>query len=65
MDDYEAQSYATLAEALLAQGKTKDAQTAADRAVGLVKKVDRSARFEVILAAADASMAAGKFAEKP
>jgi serine/threonine protein kinase/TolB-like protein/ATP/maltotriose-dependent transcriptional regulator MalT len=63
MDDYEAQSYATLAEALLAQGKTKDAQPVADRAVELVQKVDRSARFEVILSAADASMAAGKLAE--
>jgi tetratricopeptide (TPR) repeat protein len=63
MDDYEAQSYATLAEALLAQGKTKDAQAAADRAITLAQKVDRSARFEVTLAAADAGMAAGKFAE--
>lgn len=63
MDDYEAQSYAILTEALLAQAKTRDAQAAADRAVALAQKIDRYARFEVILAAADASMAAGKFAE--
>jgi ATP/maltotriose-dependent transcriptional regulator MalT len=61
--DLEAQSDALLAKVLLQQGKIKDAQDAADRAVVLAQKLDRTSRFEAAIAAARVDMGAGKFAE--
>ena len=51
--DVEASSYAVLAQILFQQGKTKDAQDAAEHSATLSKKLDRTARFESAIATAE------------